>query len=134
MNRIDQLSYYSDYALFVFHGTENLPTANTLGATVYETAIVDGIVIKFNGINGITAPLDSYLSFDMNNISVWLTGYAFNSETQQSFDGSVTQLDLSNVEFTNSSPVTEPVPEPATMLLLGSGLAGLAAFRKQMKR
>ena len=44
-------------------------------------------------------------------------------------------LPISYIDFSDPGPATAPVPVPATILLLGSGLAGLAVLgRKKFKK
>jgi ice-binding like protein/PEP-CTERM motif-containing protein len=50
-------------------------------------------------------------------------------------DVTTTSDGVTEVKFLSSAPtVPAPVPEPSTMLLLGSGLAGLVVFRKRSKK
>ena len=53
---------------------------------------------------------------------------AFRLFTGGSTDGNLLAFDNISIES------TAPVPEPTTMLLLGSGLAGLAAFRRRFRK
>lgn len=49
--------------------------------------------------------------------------------TQITWFQNVGTLKLDNLEYNVVGPTTAPVPEPSTMLLLGSGLAGIVGWR-----
>ena len=65
-------------------------------------------------------------AYSDHNISVTLQTYGYSS------DFTVTSIFVYG-DFTDI-PVAQPVPEPATMLLLGTGLVGLVRFRKRFKK
>jgi hypothetical protein len=80
------------------------------------------------------AAYDMGLDPDFDNIahegsSLTIAWFASGSGWQGGWDESWA---IDNVEVILKG--TTPVPEPATMLLLASGLAGLAAFRRRFKR
>ena len=62
-------------------------------------------------------------------ITLALTGY-----NESGYSGGLSSITLELKGHVYSNGGQQPVPEPTTMLLLGSGLIGLAGFRKRFKK
>lgn len=78
--------------------------------------------VDFNGYN------ISSISLQIDNISFESPGEDTNR------DGNWTQGRLNATLLIEGELAPNPIPEPSTMLLLGSGLVGLVAFRKKFKK
>jgi hypothetical protein len=102
----------SDAGKISYNGTTQLVAADANGWTSFDilTPLTTSLA------NG-----DTTANFGGGNLGVYAgSGYSFTSAEEGH---------PAYIEITTSS--SAPVPEPATMLLFGSGLAGLAAWRRR---
>jgi len=142
-----QAGYYISFPGNVFMTSDGPYNAETTSA-VYDPFELTRTLVSA----GTNLESDSYFSCDLtaslNRASAWTPNQwsapYYYAEAEVDFSNTLQFTDIivpDGITWTSESgvflseyPGPTPVPVPATMLLLGSGLAGLAGFRRKFKK